>query len=340
MYNKYDVPSKWTKQMGQVVAETDRLAADAYDTSAGLEAMRIGYGRERTFWNRGGPQPARIQENQVMTPHGEVRVRTYYPTDSTALPYIVYIHGGGFVLGNPDTHDRITRILANHSGAAVVSIDYTLAPEAKYPQALEECVAVVQHLREHAEEWSIQADDISFAGDSGGAHLALATYLHLREIEKASEGVRCLLLFYGFFGLNDSVSRRLLGGTWDGLTQADWDYYLGMYLNNPDEIRAPYVDLFSQDLSRDIPPCYVASAALDPLLDDSRLLAAILKEANLPLRYEEFSGVIHAFLHNSLMLDEANDALEHAATFYRDCPMKTKQDTALPNGENDGFCTE
>lgn len=318
MPNKYDVPSRWTKQMGQVVAKTNELAADAYDTSAGLDAMRAGYGIERAFWNAGGPQPARIREQRVPTPYGEVGVRAYYPVEAEVLPCIVYIHGGGFVLGNPDTHDRITRILAERTGAVVVSVDYTLSPEAKYPQALEECVAVVEHLREQAGQWGIDPSGLCLAGDSGGAHLSLATYLYLREERNAAEGIGCLLLFYGFFGLRDSTSWRLLGGPWDGLTQDDWQYYFGTYLNSPDEINAPYVDLFSHDLKRQMPPCYIASAELDPLLDDSRLLAAILADAGIAHRYEEFNGVLHAFLHNSRMLDEASDALAHASTFYRD----------------------
>ncbi len=318
MVNKYDVPALWTRQMGEVVAKSTELAAEAYDTSAGLEAMRAGYLKERKFWNQGGPTPARIREDQIPTPHGEVLVRTYYPVDAPVLPAIVYIHGGGFVLGNPDTHDRITRILAERTGAAVVSVDYTLSPEARHPQALEECAAVVEHLRANAEEWGIDARDLSLAGDSGGAYLCLATYLYLREEEQAHHGVRCLLLFYGFYGLRDSMSWRLLGGSWDGLTAEDYDYYLSLYLAAPEQRTSKYVDLLSNDLTTDVPPCYIASADLDPLLDDSRCLSAVLTHAGLPHRYEEFKGVIHAFLHNSLMLDEANDALEHAATYFRE----------------------
>lgn len=318
MVNKYDVPAMWTRQMGEVVAKSTELAADAYNTSAGLEALRAGYLSEREFWNEGGPQPTRVREGRVPTPYGEVGIRVYYPVDAPTLPGIVYIHGGGFVLGSPDTHDRITRILAERTGAAVISVDYTLAPEARHPQALEEVVAVVQHLRAHAEEWQIAADDLSLAGDSGGAYLGLASYLYLRQELQQAAGIRCLLLFYGFYGLRDSMSWRLLGGTWDGLTAEDYAYYLDQFLASPEQRTSPYVDLLSQDLTRDVPPVYIAAADLDPLRDDSRCLDAILTHAGLPHRFEEFHGVIHAFLHNSRMLDEANDALEHAATYFLD----------------------
>lgn len=318
MTNKYDVPSMWTAQMGAVVAKSAELAATAYDTSAGLAAMRAGYLQERAFWNQGGPVPAKVRTDQIPTSHGEVTVRTYYPVDAPVLPGIVYLHGGGFVVGSPDTHDRITRILAERTQAAVISVDYTLAPEAKYPQALEECVAVVEYLRANATRWGLDAADISLAGDSGGAHLSLATYLYLREEKQAHHQIRCLLLFYGNYGLRDSMSWRLFGGSWDGLTAEDYAYYLSLYLSSEEQLTSKYVDLLANDLTTQMPPCYLAAAELDPLRDDSRCLAAILEHAGITHRYEEFTGVIHAFLHNSLLLDAANDALEHAAAFYHE----------------------
>lgn len=198
MPNKYDVPSMWTRQMGRVVAKSAELAADAYDTSADLNQMRAGYLAERRFWNQGGPTPAKMRQEVLDTRFGQVLVRANYPVDRPGLPAIVYIHGGGFVLGNLDTHDRITRFLADMSGAVVINIDYSLSPEARHPQALHECVGVVETLRQRADEWGIRADDISLAGDSGGAFLALSSYLYLREELRAAAGIRSLLLFYGF----------------------------------------------------------------------------------------------------------------------------------------------
>ncbi|NLH69645.1 MAG: acetyl esterase [Brooklawnia sp.] len=316
--NKFDVPAMWTRQMGEVVAKSTELAADAYDTSAGLAALRAGYRAERKFWNEGGPELARVHDAKVPTEFGDVGVRAYYPVAEPDLPCIVFIHGGGYVLGSPETHDRITRILADRTGAAVVSVDYTLSPEAKHPQAMRECVAVIQELQKRPDRWGIDGSDISLAGDSGGAFMSLSAHLYLRDELNSLIDFRCLLLFYGFFGLRDSMSWRLLGGPWDGLTAEDYRYYLEMFLTSPEQIHDPYVDLFSHDLTRDMPPCYIAAADLDPLRDDSRCLAAILANSGLPHRYEQFSGVIHAFLHNSRMLDEANDALQHAATFFHD----------------------
>ena len=111
---------------------------------------------------------------------------------------------------------------------------------------------------------------------------------------------------------------RLLGGSWDGLTEEDWLYYRTLYADDAVELESsPYANLFLNDLTHDVPACYIAAAEFDPLRDDSATLAAILEEYGITYRYEVFAGVIHAFLHYTKMLDEANDALSHAATFYR-----------------------
>jgi acetyl esterase len=126
-----------------------------------------------------------------------------------------------------------------------------------------------------------------------------------------------LALYYGTFGLRDAPSRRLLGGPWDGATQEDLDYYMAAYLADPADVRSPYVDCLAADLSG-LPPAYIAAAEFDPVLDDSRALAAILDRHGVPHRFEVFEGVIHAFLHNSRMLDAAREALAQGAAFLRD----------------------
>ncbi len=319
MANKLDVPSLWCAQMARVVARQDELAAGAYSVDQTPEEMRRAYRSERRFWNEGGPQVAAVSERAVATPFGSVAVRQYRPTDDGTLPVIVFIHGGGWVLGGLDTHDRIARSLAADTGAAVVSVDYTLSPEARYPQPVGECVAVVKDLRTHAEQWGIDPNDISFAGDSGGANMAFGTYLHLRDEERCSQGIRCLLLFYGAFGLRDSMSMRLLGGEWDGMSEEGYAYYLDRYLRDPSDRSAPYFDILGNDLTHDIPPCYIAAAELDPLRDDSRTLSAMLEVAGVGQRFEEFPGVIHGFAHHSRMLDASRVLLGHASDFFRSC---------------------
>lgn len=264
----------------------------------------------------------RVVDDAVEGPFGAIAVRRYYPceiAEGATAPAIVYVHGGGFVLGNLDTHDRICRILAKRAGVPVVAVDYRLSPEAKYPSAVREAAAVAAHLHEAGKAWGIDGDRLAFAGDSGGAHLGLAATLYLREEMGGADFVKCLLLFYGWFGLTDSSSMRLLGGPWDGLTEEDWQFYLNLYAEDPAALAAePYANLFLNDLTHDVPACYIAAAEFDPLRDDSATLAAICEQYGTPFRFELFEGVIHAFLHYTKMLDAANDVLEHGATFYRE----------------------
>ena len=317
MPNKIAVSRLWNAQMGAAVAKQQEIVGDAYSTDLSIAEMREVYRRERRFWNEGGPRPAETRETRISTPHGDVAVRMHRPTAGEVLACIVYIHGGGWVLGDLDTHDRITRILAERCGAAVIAIDYTLSPEARYPQAVEECVAVVQHLRAHASEWGIDPGDISLAGDSGGANLCCGTYLHLRDEENAAAGIRALLLFYGAYGLTDSRSMRLLGGPWDGMTESDYAWYLDLYLRDRDDLSAPYFNILGNDLSRGMPPSFILSAEFDPLKDDSATLAAMLESSGHRYELVEVPGVIHGFLHHSRMVDAAVDALDEAARFYR-----------------------
>lgn len=324
--NKIDVLSKINPQMHAVLVKEAELAGDANDTSVGFKKMRENYVESRAFWCEGGPVMDKKFDAAIEGPYGSIPVRYYYPAREFGaihtekkedLPAIVYIHGGGFVLGNLDTHDRICRVLAENAGVPVVAVDYRLSPEAKFPSAVEEVAAVASYLHKHGAHYGIDGNRLSFAGDSGGAHLSLAATMYLREEKGDSNFVKCCLLYYGWFGLTDSSSMRLLGGSWDGLTEDDWKFYMQMYAKDPVELElSPYANLFLNNMERNMPACYIAAAEYDPLRDDSATLAAICQQYGTPYRYEVFEGVIHAFLHYTKMLNAATDALKHGAAFY------------------------
>ncbi len=319
-HNKLPVLDLISAQTRAVLDKSAELSPDAYVTDVDLDHMRQAYILERRYWNEGGPAMAQTIDASVPTPHGPVAIRCHLPRTGEGLPVVIFIHGGGWVVGNLDTHDRIMRMLALNSGAAVVGIDYTLSPEAKFPVAIEQCAALARHLNERGSDYHLDGTKLAFAGDSGGAVMSLATTLLLRD--EAEQGaapipVSALALYYGVFGLRDSASRRLLGGPWDGLTQADLDYYLGCYLDDPADALSPYVDCLSADLGRGVPPTYLAAAELDPLRDDTAALAAMLGEHQVACSHEVFPAVLHGFLHNSRMLDEAAIALQHGGDFLQ-----------------------
>lgn len=158
MPNKIDVLARISPQMAAVLAKEDELAGDANDTSAGFAQMRENYVAGRAWWNEGAPEMDRVVDDAVEGSFGAIGVRRYYPceiAEGATAPAIVYVHGGGFVLGNLDTHDRICRILAKRAGVPVVAVDYRLSPEAKYPSAVREAAAVAAHLHEAGKAWGI-----------------------------------------------------------------------------------------------------------------------------------------------------------------------------------------
>lgn len=318
MINKIDIFSHMSEEMKQVIKIQEERSKDGFSTGEDFTVLRKEYEEERKFWNEGGPELSKIINSTIQGPHGEIPIRFYYPNDKKDNNCSIFIHGGGFVLGSPDTHDRMIRFFAQESNSVVVAIDYKLAPEYKFPVAIEECVALANHLNKNSEKYNINPNKISLVGDSGGANLALATNLWLRDKEKNNSFISSLILYYGLFGLKDSVSRRVLGGPWDGLTKEDLDYYEACYLNTKEEQTNPYYDCLSADLSFGIPPVYLTAGDLDPLLDDTLTLEKILKEKNIPYKFELYPGMLHAFLHYTKYLPQANEAIKNGATFLKE----------------------
>ncbi|QJC22289.1 acetyl esterase [Arcanobacterium buesumense] len=315
MPNKIDISDLLAPSQKEALAQQNRLAADLYRPGQTIEEMRVAYEQERKWWNEGGPK---VPSENILVPtrHGNVSCRLYRGgLSAEPAPVIFFIHGGGFALGSVDTHDRITRVLAQEAEANVVSIDYTLAPEAKYPQAIEETIDVIKYVRERGQEMHVDALEIAFAGDSGGANMSMGTFLKMKA-EGCSAPVRAMLLIYGWFGLHDSRSIRRLGGPWDGLTESDFQMYKNLYLSQPEDEFAPFVDILSQDL-KDVPPAFILAAGLDPLKDDSRTLADIYRSYGIEHDFVEIPGVIHGFIHHGRLIDEVGKCLKRAAVFFK-----------------------
>ncbi|WP_228278358.1 alpha/beta hydrolase fold domain-containing protein [Brevibacterium limosum] len=297
------------------------IGVDMDAETAGLAAMRAEYRAERSFWNEGGPTMTDTVDAVIDTAGAQVPIRIHHPTAEAVLPGIVFLHGGGFTVGDLDTHDRIMRVIAAESGAAVIGVDYSLSPESKFPQALHEVAGVIDHIVHHGRELGIDGTRLAVAGDSAGAMLTLGSALLLRD-EPESIGLDsrtfsaldALLLFYGGHGLVDSASRRLYGGGWDGMSREALDSITTEHFSSPADASSPYVDHLEADLAG-LPPVFIAAAGLDPLRDDSEALNVRLEEAGTPVDYHLYPGVLHSFLHFGRMLDDAGDVLTRSAAF-------------------------
>jgi len=315
--NKLDIYSFMTDEMKKVLEIQKQKANEESDTNPDLKSIREGYEEERKFWNEDSPNLFKVFDKIIEGPHGDISLRFYYPNDKEINNCTIFIHGGGFILGNSNTHDKTIRNFAKHSNSVVISIDYKLSPEHKFPVAIQESATLVKYLRENAKEYKINKDSISFVGDSAGANLCLGTTLYLRDELKDISFIKSLILYYGLYGLKDSPSRRVLGGAWDGLSKEDLEYYETSYLNNKEEAKHPYYDCLNADLSYDIPPTYLAIAELDPLKDDSFALEQILKKHNVPCEVDVFKGMLHSFLHYSKIVPEAEEAIISGSSFLK-----------------------
>jgi acetyl esterase len=256
-----------------------------------------------------------VQNLEVPGPHGPVPVRIYRPRPGNApLPVLVFVHGGGYVLGSNDTHDRVMRLLALKSGAAVLGVDYRLAPEHRFPAQLEETAAVLDWLQAEAAAVELDRTRVALGGDSAGAHISLGVALERKGIAPA---LKALILYYGAFGLADSESRRSLGIVETGLSRDDLDFYEENYLGGPVPRGDPRYDCLAGELSG-LPPSYILACELDPLLDDSLALADGLDAAGVEHRLARYDGVLHGFIHYSRAMPKAMQALEEGAAALRD----------------------
>jgi acetyl esterase len=245
---------------------------------------------------------------------GDIPVRIYYPIQKRPLPALVYLHGGGWVVGSLDTHDKIMRLLALRSGTAVLGVDYRLSPEHKFPIALEEIVAVIKYLLENGDKQGIEKNRMALGGDSAGANLSAAVSVMLRP--SYPRLLKLLMLFYGAYGLRDSGSRRLWGGPQDGMGEEELAFYHSCYLGGDENSNDPRYNILAADLNG-LPPVFIAAAEYDPLIDDSTTLKALLDGAGVPNEFKLYEGVIHGFIHLSRMVDKASQAIDDAAQALR-----------------------
>ena len=302
-----------TPEMREALAISERLQAELRDLPTDpVAAMRARYAHERRYWNEVPVELESVGDRTVTLAGIPTRLRYYRPRPEPPGQVLIYLHGGGFVLGSLDTHDRIMRLLAKLTGWPVLGIDYALAPEHKFPTQVAQIVDAVAQL---GSILTLGPKQFALAGDSAGAHLALATALALRDGGKRSPSA--LLLFYGLYGLRDSPSRRLWGGPVDGLDETSLAFFRDAYLPSPDLQHDPRYDLLTANLA-DLPPAFVTACALDPLLDDSRALAGLIAAAGGEAELKVYGGVLHGFLHLSRLVPTAMWALEDAARFLAD----------------------
>lgn len=263
-----------------------------------------------------GPE-AHVLSRTIPGAADERAVRVYRPigVDRDTLPVLLWLHGGGFVVGDLDQADADCRELATRARAVVVSLDYRLAPEHPFPAALEDAYAALLWLETHASEIGGDPSRIAVGGDSAGGNLAAATSLLSRD--RHGPGIRLQLLVYPVTDLTrfDRTS-TLENATGYFLTRDAMMWFAAQYA--PGERAAnPYASpLLAPDL-RGLPPALVITAEHDPLRDEGEALAARLREADVPTTLSRYPGTIHGFFTMHAFLDIGGRAVEEASLALR-----------------------
>ena len=261
---------------------------------------------------RGAEVPvASAVDRTIPGPAGPIPVRVYTPNGSGPFPLLVWFHGGGWVLGSLATHDGICRSLAAGAGSVVVSVDYRLAPEHRYPAAAEDCFAATQWCAAHAGELSADAARLAIGGDSAGGNLT-AVVAQMARDRGGPRLVFQLLVYPVTDSACDTPSYR---DNAEGylLTAADMHWFWGHYLGDARERgREPYASPLRADRLTGLPPALVVTAEFDPLRDEGEAYGAALAEAGVPAHVSRYDGMIHGFFGMGAVIDRANAAVREA----------------------------
>ncbi|MCW5619785.1 MAG: alpha/beta hydrolase [Burkholderiales bacterium] len=261
----------------------------------------------------------RVDDSQVPGPGGPVPVRIYRPAgaaDDAQLPALVFFHGGGWVFGNLDSHDRLCRALCNRAHCSVIAVDYRLAPEHRFPAAVDDAIAVLRHVAQHAAGLHIDRNRIAAAGDSAGGNLVAVAALHFRDHGGPRMALQVLLYPVTDLGMGSASYRTL--GTGYLLTAERMRYFAGQYLERPDDAgdwRAS--PLLAKSLA-DLPPVLIITASHDPLLDEGQAYAQRLRMEGVPAHYTCYPGVIHGFVTMAGAIDAGAQAIDQIAAALRE----------------------
>jgi acetyl esterase len=284
----------------------------------GPAAVRELYRETRGRLGAAPPEVARIESLRAAGPAGAIPVRLYRPLGSRVderLPTLVYFHGGGWTFGDLDTHDVVCRELANLARCAVASVDYRLAPEHKFPVAVEDAVAATRWIAREAGALGLDAGRIAVGGDSAGGNLAAVVALVARDAGGPPLALQ-LLIYPATDMAADTASHREFA---DGyvLTRDAILWSRANYLRSPDEVADWRASPLRAPDHSGLPPAYVVTCGFDPLRDEGRAYAERLRSAGVPVTYECFEGMVHGFVTMGGAIAAAHHALYRCAQGLR-----------------------
>jgi acetyl esterase len=285
-------------------------------TPAGAEAWPLD--QQRAAWNAlcqsfQAPHPPGLVVSDIIC--NSVPCRFYRQEGSAVSPAVIYGHGGGWVLGGPATHDDMCAELCAETGAAVLLMDYRLAPEHPFPAQLEDSLKVWRWVREQGRHHGLDAENIIAAGDSAGGQMSVALAMALQELGLPQ--MQGLMLIYPVLGANMNTPSYLCNANAPCLTRDEMRFYLESFLGpegSPAWRDAKAAPNLAGDVSY-LPPSYITVAAHDPLRDDGVIFADKLRQAGVPVALREEAVLAHSYMrarHHSAPAMEGFKAIARA----------------------------
>src|SRR5712692_2586290 len=267
---------------------------------------------------RGQPKEVtKSEDRKVPGPAGDIHVRIYTPAGNGPFGALVYFHGGGWVIGNIETHDVTCRDLTQGTPCVTVSVDYRLAPEHKFPAGPEDCYAATKWVADNARSLNVDQKRLAVAGDSAGGNLAAVVPLMARE--RGGPKLAFQLLIYPATDCADNTpSQREFAQVSPDyiLSRADMEWFWGYYLGPNDKTNPIACPALAKSLAN-LPPAFVLTAEVDPLRDEGEAYAEALRKAGVNVKLKRYNGVCHGFFSMASMIDKGKQAVADSCAELR-----------------------
>jgi acetyl esterase len=268
-----------------------------------------------------GEEVTSVEDRTISGPAGEIPVRIYTPAGTGPFPVLVFFHGGGFVIGDLDSHDKECRALTNRAECITVAVDYRLAPEHPFPAAPEDCYAALEWVGENAVSFNGDPTRLAVGGDSAGGNLSAVVSLMTRD--RGGPPLCFQLLIYPCVDArdNDLYPSRTENAAGPFLLRATMDYFMGHYFDGCADKEASRSDVLASPLLADrldgLPPALLVTAELDVLRDEGETYAAALQAAGVTCEHSRYAAQPHAFFQLSPILDAGKRVLDQSGAALR-----------------------
>ena len=302
------------KAVLEMVAKANR---PAYNTLSPKEARQL-FIETRPASTPTPPEIGSVRNVSAQASHGVIPLRVYRPAgvpDSTRLPAYVYFHGGGWVIGDVNTHDVLCRQLTAASGASVISVDYRLAPEHKFPAAADDAWAATKWVVAQANELGLDASRLAVGGDSAGGNLAAVVALMARDA--GGPAIKLQVLIYPVTDIMRETRSYTDFAEGYMLTRDSMRWFFAQYLTSGDDARDWRASPLRAPSLANLPPALIVTAGFDPLRDEGEIYAGRLRDAGNMVDYVCYGGMVHGFLGMGKLLDTAGRAIAHIGDSLR-----------------------